>query len=66
MARLTVHTLEMQRLLVVVGFNFYSPARGVNEHGCMVGDLVGGGGVTGWGYYYACYGGDNIQVSSCG
>ena len=65
MARLTVYTLEMQRLLVVVGFNFYSPARGVNEHGCMVGDLVGGGGegVTGWGYYY---GGDNIQVSSCG
>ena len=31
MARLGVHALEMRWLLVVVGINFYTPARGVNE-----------------------------------
>ena len=43
MARLSVYTLEMQRLLVVVGINFHTPARGVK-----VGYSRHGGG-SGWG-----------------
>ena len=61
MARLGVHTLEMQWLLVVL---VITPARGVNEQGCIFpawwGIWVGGDGL------WVLYGGDNIPVSPCG